>query len=296
MEQAQIGILGSGKIACDLLKKVLRSKHLFCKMFAGRSTNSEGIAYANNLGVCVSTHSIDAILEEIDYYDLIFDATSALSHMEHKRLLAKHSKPIINLTPAGTGMKCIPAVNIGDIKFGNTIDMITCGAQVAIPIIHSIKECVHAIRYIEVVSSISSESAGLATRLNIDEYLNYTEEAIFEFSKCSNTKAILNINPAIPCVDMQTTVYMLLEEPFLKNIIQSISLMIQRVQSYAPYYEIISTPILEGEKLTVIIKVRGMADYLPSYAGNLDIITSASVKVAEYIYKHIDNKHAIKSM
>lgn len=287
MKKTSVAILGSGKIACDLLAKTIKSNKLSCEMFSGKSHASEGIAYADKLGIKVSANSISAIADNINDYDIIFDATSALAHEEHQLKLKNYKKTIINLTPASTGIKCIPAVNLQSIKQGDTVNMISCGGQTAIPIIYSIAKSVKNIDYIEIVSSIASESAGIATRQNIPEYLENTENAISEFSNCHHTKAIININPAVPCINMKTTIYMGIKK-YVPNIIsENIYSMVQKVKKYTPHYQLAYQPIFENGRVTISVEVIGSGDYLPPYAGNLDIITSASVRVAEHIHEKI---------
>ncbi|MHB1220962.1 MAG: acetaldehyde dehydrogenase (acetylating) [Gammaproteobacteria bacterium] len=283
MTKTKTAILGSGKIACDLLVKLLRSKHLSCDLFAGQSKGSEGIAYAAALNVPVSFNSIQSVLDSKESYEIIFDATSASAHEHHQKLLAGSGISIVNLTPAITGKKCIPSIDMNHIGKGDTVNMVSCGGQASLPIIHSIRSSVNNVKYIEVVSSIAAKSAGAATRSNINEYLENTENAILEFSECQNVKTILNVNPAEPCVDMQVTIYMLVDSYSREDVLGSIYNMVSKVQQYVPFYRLVCEPIFENEKIIVIIGVKGAGDYLPAYAGNLDIITSASIMVAEHL-------------
>lgn len=276
-----VAILGTGNIGMDILMKVLRSHSLTCTHFVGRNADSTGIAVAQKLGVAVSTHGIDALLKEPQTYDLVFDATSASSHIEHFEALSALNKKMINLTPAKIGKFCVPSININDVIKHNNINMITCGGQAAIPIIHAMTTIHKKIEYIEVVSSISSKSAGIATRDNLDEYLMTTENAIKAFSSCMHAKAILNINPAVPEVNMKTTIMATIKNPQLPLIEEQMYKMIDAVKQYVPSYSMIVPPHRENNRIITMIQVVGAGDFLPSYAGNLDIITSAAVTIAE---------------
>lgn len=281
-----VAILGSGNIGSDILCKIERSQHLKCVLFAGRSENSAGLQFAAERGVPVSSGGIDAMMERINDFDLVFDATAADAHVHHVSRLVAHGKQIINLTPAHLGELCVPMLNGDALWQESNINMITCGGQASLPIITAICAVIPKVKYIEVVSSISAKSAGPATRKNLNNYIMTTEEAIRKFTPCDNAKVILNINPAKPEVSMQTAVSMLvdpLDEATMKAIENSINRAVQAVRSYVPGYELIVNPRLDGERLFVMVRVIGMGDYLPAYAGNLDIITSSSVSMAERI-------------
>lgn len=281
MKTINTAIIGTGKIGCDLLVKVTASPYLDCKLFIGRNSESSGINFGKELGVNCADGGIHSLLENIDNYDVIFDATSASSHRENRNILKSYHKKIINLTPENSGIKCVPSVNLSSSNNEKITDMVTCGGQVSIPIVCSVKSVVGLMDYIEVVTSISSKSAGLATRQNINEYLENTEAAMTEFSGCMNRKVILNINPAEPGINMQTTISMLINDFDPLEVLTSIHAMVKKVREYAPHYNLVCDPIFDQNKLIVIIRVKGNGDFLPTYAGNLDIITSASVKVAE---------------
>jgi len=280
MKKTNVAIIGTGKIGCDLLVKVMASPYLDCKWFIGRNSESSGINFGKKLGINCADKGLTSLLENIDDYDVIFDATSASSHLENRKMLKKYNKKIINLTPEHSGIKCVPSVNLKSAHNEQVTDMITCGGQVSIPMICAVKSMVAKMEYIEVVTSISSKSAGLATRQNINEYLESTEAAITEFSGCKSRKVILNINPAEPSVNMQTTISMLINDYDTSEVLTSIQSMLRKVQEYVPHYNLVCDPIFSENKLIIIIRAKGNGDYLPSYAGNLDIITSASIKVA----------------
>lgn len=281
MKKLKVAILGSGNIGTDLLVKIQRSEFLECVLFIGRNLSSPGMAKAISLGIKVSDESIQAIIKNPDCCDLIFDATSAKDAKVHWDILEKLGKIVVDLTPAKLGGLCIPAVNLPESMMQNNVNMITCGGQASIPIAYTIGKTHDDIEYIEVISSIASKSAGPATRLNLDEYIETTELGVKLFSNAKKTKAILNLNPAEPCIDMQTTIFAKVKNPNLEALKIEIDKMINSIRKYVPGYELIVPPIYENGKIVVMIKVQGFGDYLPKYAGNLDIINCAAIAVAE---------------
>ncbi|NCD70752.1 acetaldehyde dehydrogenase (acetylating) [Mucilaginibacter agri] len=281
MSKLRVAILGSGNIGTDLLIKIQRSEYLECALFIGRNLSSPGMAKAISLGVKVSDQSIDAIVKDPDCCDLVFDATSARDAKHHWAILKELGKIVVDMTPAKLGGLCIPAVNLGDAIEQQNVNMVTCGGQASIPIAYLIGQIHPEVEYIEVVSSISSRSAGPATRLNLDEYIETTEEGIRIFSGAKRTKAILNLNPANPCIDMQTTIFAKVKNPNIKALTEAVNQMVQKINSYVPGYNLLVSPIYENERIVVMVKAQGLGDYLPKYAGNLDIINCAAIAVAE---------------
>ena len=278
-------ILGTGNIGTDLLVKVCRSEYLECVLFAGRNLNSPGMMKASAMNIPISAKSIDAIVEQKDKIDLVFDATSAQDHVKHAKIFKELGIIAIDLTPARVGKMCIPAVNMNECLDEDNLNMVTCGGQASIPLAWAIASVNKDIDYIETISSIASRSAGPATRINLDEYLITTEFGIKSFSKSKRSKAILNLNPAQPCVDMQTTVFAKIANPDLARTTVAIHEMVKKLQTYIPGYQLIVEPMIENERLVVMVRVRGLGDYLPSYAGNLDIINCAAVATAESFAK-----------
>ncbi len=283
----KIAILGSGNIGTDLLVKVIRSNFLECTVFIGRNLNSSGMQKALELGVNVSSDSIDYIVKNPDCCDLVFDATSASSHIEHEPILKSLNKRIIDLTPAKLGLMCVPSVNLNDSLGEFNVNMITCGGQASIPVAYAIGQTQKDIEYIEVVSTIASRSAGPATRQNLDEYIKTTEDGIKQFSGAKYTKAILNLNPAEPCVNMQTTIFAKVKKIDLAPLNIYLSDIVKKIQIYVPGYELILGPIIENDRIVVMVRVKGLGDYLPQYAGNLDIINCAAVAMAEEYAKEL---------
>jgi acetaldehyde dehydrogenase (acetylating) len=287
IKKLKIAIIGSGNIGTDLLIKVMRSEHMICTLFAGRNFNSAGMKRANALGVMISDRGIEAIVNDPTICDLVFDCTSAHAHVEHWAILEKLGKTVIDMTPAKLGAFCVPAINaIQCLESGaRNINMITCGGQSSIPIANAISQVHSNIEYIEVASSIASRSAGPATRYNLDEYIETTQDALQKFSGARRTKAILILNPANPPIDMQTTIYAKIIDPDLPAIQTAVLAMVEKIKTYVPGYKLIVPPTIEGEKIITTIKVHGAGDYLPQYAGNLDIINCAAIAMAELIAK-----------
>lgn len=281
MGKLKVAILGSGNIGTDLLIKVQRSKYLECVLFIGRNLSSPGMAKAISLGVKVSDQSIDAIVKDPDCCDLVFDATSAKDAQHHWSILEKLGKIVVDMTPAKLGGFCIPAVNLDEAIKQQNVNMVTCGGQASIPIAYLIGQTHDDVEYIEVVSSIASRSAGPATRLNLDEYIQTTEDGVKFFSNAKSAKAILNLNPAQPCIDMQTTIFAKVKRPNIEALTAAVENMVDNIKAYVPGYELLVSPIYENDRIVVMIKAQGLGDYLPKYAGNLDIINCAAISVAE---------------
>ena len=245
MNKTKTAILGSGNIGRDLLIKVMRSSLLECSIFIGRNLASPGMMKANSLGARISDRSIEAIVQEPEACELVFDCTSALDAGRHWAILNKMGKTVIDLTPAKLGALCVPAVNLDDCIGSRNINMVTCGGQATIPIATQIARVAGQADYIEIVSSIASRSAGPATRLNIDEYVETTERALAEFTGCSKTKAILILNPAEPCIDMQTTIFARIRNPDVKKLRKAVGEMAEKVRRYVPGYRLILPPTLD---------------------------------------------------
>ncbi|MBF0549574.1 MAG: acetaldehyde dehydrogenase (acetylating) [Deltaproteobacteria bacterium] len=277
----RVVILGSGNIGTDLLMKTRRSPVLECVLFAGRNLSSPGMTKASSLGVRISDRGIDAVLDEAAGWDLMFDATSAIDHVHHWSLLEKLGKMVIDMTPSRVGAICIPAINLADCLNQPNVNMITCGGQASMPLAYLIGQTHPQVDYVEVVSSIASRSAGPATRLNLDEYVDTTSGALAYFSGCPKTKAILILNPANPCINMQTTVFAKVKQPNLDALKPLVAAMVTKIQGYVPGYQLLVPPTFENGRIVIMVKVEGLGDYLPRYAGNLDIINCAAIAAAE---------------
>ena len=281
----KVAILGTGNIGTDLLIKLhkLRFENLDC---VGRRADSSNISLAESLGIETSSVGIDYFKSSRNF-DVVFDCTNAFDALENYNVFKSRGIKVIDMTPAKLGEICIPCINGNNISQADNINMITCGGQASLPLIHAINEFIDEINYIEVVSQIASKSAGIATRINIDNYIETTEYAIKRFSKAKDCKVILNINPAEPCVDMQTTIFLdipRVDKLNFENIVSNIYNRIKEVKTYVPFYELIIPPMInEQEVLMLSIRVKGTGDFLPTYAGNLDIINCAAIKMLDVL-------------
>jgi len=279
----KIGILGTGNIGTDLLVKLIKLGYQNIA-FVGRRENSEGVKLAKTLGIKTSVDGINYFKKNSNY-DVVLDCTNAFDAKEHYLILKDLNIKVIDLTPAKLGQICVPSINGSDIQNYDNVNMITCGGQASLPLINAISENVDSVSYIEVVSQIASKSAGMSTRINIDNYIETTKYAICQFSKAKKCKVILNINPAEPCVDMQTTVFMKIDhlsELNFEKIVDKVYSRLKEIKEYVPLYELVMPPMItDNDILMLSVKVRGSGDYLPPYAGNLDIINCAAIKILE---------------
>ena len=274
-------IIGTGNIGTDLLIKSTRSNIIEPIAFIGRRESSDGIQIAKSLGIKTSIDGIDFFINNPKYCDLVFDCTDAFSAIENYKVFSSQNIKTIDLTPAKIGELCVPSINDDLIITNNNVNMITCGGQASIPLLHLVSQHCDSLEYVEIVSQIASKSAGMATRINIDEYVHTTEKAIIKFTKAKKCKVIINLNPAEPCVDMQTTMFLKYKNIDMTNLIGEFDKKIKSIKSYVPHYELTSLPSLNDDILIISIKIKGSGDYLPSYAGNLDIINCAALKITE---------------
>lgn len=281
VKKMKVGIIGTGNIGSDLLVKIQRSSLLECGMFAGNNPESVGIKKAQLLDIPTSFKSIEAIRENPECCDIVFDATSAETHLYHAPILKKLKKFTVDMTPSRYGKMCVPLLNLKECLKEQNINMISCGGQATTPIIATIMRVHPEIKYVEIVSSIASKSAGIGTRNNIDEYTQSTTDAIKYFAKVPHAKTIVILNPADPPIFMHNTIYAQVSKPKLEQLTREIKKTVKKIQRYIPGYKFILEPVFENERLTTMIEVVGMGDYLPTYAGNLDIINCAAIAVAE---------------
>lgn len=285
MSKVKVGILGSGNIGTDLMYKVERSEWLEMNVMIGIDPDSEGLKRAKNRGYHVIDNGIDGFLENPDLADIIFDATTAKAHILHDRLLRKLNKQIVDLTPAAIGPFVVPSVNLGEHLDAPNVNMITCGGQATIPIVHAIHR-VSPVAYAEIVATVASKSAGPGTRANIDEFTRTTAKGIEVIGGAKKGKAIIILNPAEPPIMMRDTVHALLEEEGKQDeIVASIRNMVAAVQTYVPGYRMKGEPIFDGKRISVFLEVEGAGDFFPPYSGNLDIMTAAALKVGEELAK-----------
>ena len=276
----KIAILGSGNIGCDLLVKCQGTDSLKIVSFAGRHANSKGLEFAIRRGAPITDRSIEGVLEDCEAPDVLIDCTSAAHHQRNYDLCRKHGIRIVDMTPAKLGISCCPVVNLDACLDADNINMISCGGQASMPICFAIKEANPAISYIEIVSTISSASAGPGTRKNISQYITATQKAIRDMLSISSVKVIINITPAIPPIHMKTSILIdseaILSEPETRS---SIERMAAKVRTYSPGYHTSVDLCKLGHKTICQVQVTGSGHYLPAYAGNLDIINCAALEV-----------------
>jgi acetaldehyde dehydrogenase (acetylating) len=280
-KKARVAIIGTGNIGSDLLIKILRSPVLTCVLFTGKNSDSPGIKRAEALGVPVSSDSIGAILKNPDAVDIVFDATSADAHFVHAPILKKLHKFTIDLTPSRVGEMCVPILNLSEAMSSVNVNMISCGGQANTPLVSAIMKVHPETSYIEIVSSVASKSAGIGTRNNIDEYTQTTSDGVIKLAGAPRVKTIIILNPADPPIYMHNTIYAKIEKPNIRALTREINGMVKKIQEYVPGYRLVLAPVFENNRVTIMNEVIGRGDYLPLYAGNLDIINCASVLVAQ---------------
>ena len=279
-------IIGPGNIGTDLLFKALRSQQLEPVWSIGIVEGSEGLRIAREQGLKTSHTGLEAVLEELvaDGVKIAFDATSAKHHPYHSAMLTERGITVVDLTPAAIGPYCIPPVNLtADLLHQRNVNLVSCGGQATIPMVAAVSR-VQAVEYAEIIATVASKSIGLGTRNNIDEFTRTTRAGIEHVGGAKVGKAIIVINPAEPPILMRDTIHCLTEDlPDETAITQSIHAMIADVQRYVPGYVLKNGPVFDGHRVTVWLEVAGLGDYLPKYAGNLDIMTAAAVRTAELI-------------
>jgi acetaldehyde dehydrogenase len=300
----KVAIIGSGNIGTDLMIKVMRqSKYLKMAAMVGIDEESDGLARANRLGIFTTYEGVKGLVESPVFadVDIVFDATSAGAHVENDKALraVKPSIKVVDLTPAAIGPYCVPVVNLDQHLDAPNVNMVTCGGQATIPIVAAVSD-VAKVHYAEIIASISSKSAGPGTRANIDEFTETTSKGIEVIGGAKKGKAIIILNPAEPPLLMRDTVYVLSENADQKKVEASIDQMVAKVNAYVPGYRLKqrvqfeeiseSAPLkisgvgsMSGLKTSVFLQVEGAAHYLPAYAGNLDIMTSAALATADQL-------------
>lgn len=301
MSKATVAILGSGNIGTDLMIKVMRNaKHLTMGVMVGVDPESDGLARARRMGVATTHEGIDGLIKMPEWRDVkvVFDATSAYAHKKHSEIAIAAGKQVIDLTPAALGPFTVPVVNLDANLDEPNVNMVTCGGQATIPMVHAVKRVAKALPYAEIVASISSRSAGPGTRANIDEFTQTTKGAIEKVGGAARGKAIIILNPAEPPLIMRDTVFTLSQGAEPEDIEASVEAMVKEVQSYVPGYRLKQKVQFErigdnaplkipgygeftGVKSSIFLEVEGAAHYLPAYSGNLDIMTSAAMATAD---------------
>ena len=286
-------IIGPGNIGTDLLMKMQRSNWIEPVWMVGVDPQSEGLKRARDMGIKTCDQGIDGILDNIidDDIRIAFDATSAYVHAENSRKLNELGVMMVDLTPAAIGPFCVPPVNLTQHtqQLEMNVNMVTCGGQATIPMVAAVSQ-VQPVNYGEIVATVSSKSVGPGTRKNIDEFTRTTAKAIEQVGGAANGKAIIIINPAEPPMLMRDTVHCLLEsEPDQAAIIQSVHEMVEQVKIYVPGYRLVNGPVFDGKRVSMFLEVEGLGDFLPKYAGNLDIMTAAALRTAEMFAEEVAN-------
>ena len=280
MEKIKVGIIGPGNIGTDLMYKVMKSKNLEMYMMAG-IVESEGIKRAAKLGFKTSTDGVNAVAMDPNI-KIVFDATSAKAHLYNAPILKAAGKIVMDMTPAAVGPYVVPCANLDDLSNEDNFNMVTCGGQATIPIVYAINKVADC-SYAEIVATLSSLSAGPGTRANIDEFTETTRKALEIVGGADVAKAIIVLNPADPPIMMTNTIYTLVKNVDEDKIKKAVDDIVKEVQNYVPGYKLKVPPIVDGNKVTVIVQVEGAGDFLPKYSGNLDIINQAAVAVADKV-------------
>lgn len=281
MGKVKAAIIGTGNIGTDLMYKLEKSDVIELTAMVGIDPESDGMKRAEEREYQTFTNGIQGIIDNPDIADLFFDATSAKAHLEHAKILKDLGKMVIDLTPAAVGPFFSPAVGETDTDKGyGNVNMITCGGQATIPIVHAVNEAAD-VTYAEIVATIASLSAGPGTRANIDEFTITTRRGIEEVGGADKGKALIILNPADPPIMMRDTIYCEVKHMDEEKVTKAIKDMVETVQEYVPGYRLKQEPLFDEGRVTVFVEVEGAGDYFPTYAGNLDIMTAAAMKVGE---------------
>ena len=285
MRKIHCAIIGSGNIGTDLMYKLQRSAVLEPAWMVGIDPKSEGLALALSKGLKTTDRGVDGLVPHVkqDGIRIAFDATSAYVHRENSDKLTKLGVKMIDLTPAAIGPYCVPPVNLKEHLGRNeaNVNMVSCGGQATIPMVYAVSR-VQGVKYGEIVATVASKSVGPGTRKNIDEFTRTTASGVEKVGGARQGKAIIVINPAEPPMIMRDTIHCLTDEaPKQQEITESVHAMIREVQKYVPGYKLMNGPVFDGNRVTVFMEVSGLGDYLPKYAGNLDIMTASATRTAE---------------
>jgi acetaldehyde/propanal dehydrogenase len=290
-KKIKCALIGSGNIGTDLLAKLQRSAVLDPVWMVGIDPESDGLKRAREMGIKTTADGVDGLLPHVegDEVQIAFDATSAYVHAENSRKLNALGVMMIDLTPAAIGPYCVPPVNLKE-HLGRremNVNMVTCGGQATIPMVYAVSR-VQPVAYGEIVATVSSRSVGPGTRKNIDEFTRTTAGAVEKVGGARKGKAIIVINPAEPPLIMRDTIHCLtVDTPDAAAIEASVQAMIREVQKYVPGYKLVNGPVIDGKRVSIFMEVEGLGDYLPKYAGNLDIMTAAAARTAEMFAQEI---------
>jgi len=290
----RVGIIGTGKIGVDLLVKVRRSPWMECVIFSGRNLQSTGMVYAAELGVPVSDQGINAFFEPRYRCDIVFDATSAANHIEHAQVFDRLGILVVDMTPSQIGECCVPALGMDEILENKNISMISCGGQSSIPIARALAKTIPNVTKIAVKSIVSPNSIGPGTLANLDEYYHNTKAGLKKYTGIAELDVELLVDEVNVETRMLTSVTAFCDSVDLDALQVPLTVMLQKIQAYVPGYRMESAPVLVDGGVRVDLSVEGLGDYLPKYAGNLDIINCAAVAVAEHYAEAILLSYASK--
>ncbi|WP_298826984.1 acetaldehyde dehydrogenase (acetylating) [uncultured Piscinibacter sp.] len=291
MKKIKCALIGPGNIGTDLLAKLQRSTVLEPVWMVGIDPASDGLKRAREMGIKTTADGVDGLLPHVraDGVQIAFDATSAYVHAENSRKLNELGVMMIDLTPAAIGPYCVPPVNLKEHvgRREMNVNMVTCGGQATIPMVYAVSR-VQPVEYGEIVATVASRSVGPGTRRNIDEFTRTTAGAVQKVGGAKRGKAIIVINPADPPLIMRDTIHCLtVDKPKAAQIEESVHAMIREVQKYVPGYKLVNGPVIDGHRVSIFMEVEGLGDYLPKYAGNLDIMTAAAARTAEMFAEEI---------
>lgn len=272
-------VLGAGLVGVDLVAKIKRSPHLACDLVVARDDQARGLRLAAAMGCETSAKGIDALLNSPEKFDIVFDATNAMSHAEHWSLLEPLGAKLIDLTPSMVGFMVVPTVNGSEVISHRNVNLISCGGQAAIPILHRLVQHVKA-DYVEIVTTAASVSVGRATRLNLDEYIESTQNAVRFFTGVMNVKVMVNISPALPPSVFRVAVSALAIDANPGQVRALLDATAGDMRAFVPGYEVKVCNVADG-MVFAAVEITASGDRIPRYAGNLDIINSAAVQVAE---------------
>lgn len=299
MNKIGCAIIGSGNIGTDLVYKLQRSKVLEPLWMVGIDPASDGLARAEAMGLKTTAGGVDGLVPHVaaDGVQIAFDATSAYVHAENSSKLNALGVLMIDLTPAAIGPYCCPPVNLEEIaETGvNNVNMISCAGQATIPMVHAVSR-IQPVDYAEIVATAASKSIGPGTRANLDEFTYTTSGAVAKVGGADRGKALVIVNPAEPPLMMRDTIYCLTKTaPDQDAIRQSVLAMVAEVERYVPGYRLVNGPVFDGNKVSIFVEVEGLGDYLPKYAGNLDIMTATAVRTAEFFAERMGSalKHSV---
>ncbi|MGI5216160.1 acetaldehyde dehydrogenase (acetylating) [Plantactinospora sp. CA-290183] len=274
-----VAVLGAGLIGVDLATKVMRSDSLDLRLVVGRDATTPGLRRLAGLGMPVSADGIASLVDTDEPFDVAFDATNAMAHAEHADRLAPLDTMLIDLTPSRVGHMVVPTVNGSEAVGHRDINMVSCGGQASIPILHAVSRR-HQIDYVEVVTTAASLSVGHSTRLNLDEYIETTQDAVRHFTEVKDVKSILNISPATPPATFRVAMSLIGRDLAAESVRSEVTAAVDRLRSFIEGFDVTACTV-DGEKAFIAVQVTSSGDRIPGYAGNLDIINSAALHVAE---------------